>query len=141
MRILFIIILGLGFNIILNSQSSSITKPIANSELQVLIKADKLKINETLVNSILNYKKDEHYTSFTEIFYSISGRERVDFIREYLKTDLDEESLEEIRRKVIEQNDGEYQEIVKITDEDILWFNHIKEEMTSKLNNINLSGR
>jgi len=142
MKLLLISVLGIIFSTVIVAQENELKNSRINDyDLQKLIKEEKLVINEELVLNVLEYKKDEQYISFTEIYYSLKGRERTEFVREYLKADLNIESLENIRKKVIEDNGGEYTEIAKITDEDIDWFMQVKAEMTNKLNNIELTDK
>ena len=140
MKSVLFIVLGLLISITFFAQQTGIScNQIGDNEIQKLIEEDKLIINEELVLNVIEYRKEEQYTSFTEIYYNLQGRERTEFIREYLKADLDIESLEDIRKRVIEQNGGEYTEIVNITDEDIDWFIQVKAQMTNRLNNIELT--
>ena len=98
--------------------------------VQELIQSEKLAVNMQLIESFNNYKAGEEYVSFTDIYYSLTGRERVEFLREYFVSDLDKESLNDIKNKVISEEDR-----VELSKEDIEWFIKIKAEIKSKNGN------
>ena len=97
--------------------------------VQELIESEKLEINMQLIQAVQEYKQ-ENYVSFSDIFYSLNGRQRVEFIREYLRSDLENETLTDIKNKITTD-----EERIELNKEDIDWFIQVKEEIKRKSQN------
>lgn len=108
--LLIILICALMPVYIIGQDSTSDNMMFSEKSIQELIETKKIVINYQLVKSVQNYTPPGEYISFSEIYYDLRGEERNAFLRNYLVMDFENETLDDIRQKSIDQvNNNEFQ--------------------------------
>ena len=94
--------------------------------------ATKLVINKEMIDRFNQCDTDGKLISWSDLVLGFDSQSLLDLYIAYQTADLESQTLEEIRL-VLEDKQTEYLNSCNISDDELAWFNRVKEEINSKL--------
>lgn len=133
MKIIFLVLVCTFLSFHVKGQECySEEKESSESVVQEMINSEKLVINLQLVKSIQDYECKGKYIRFIDVYNELRGAERTAFFREYLQSSLENETLEDIKDRVIQEYSDNTTRNEDLTEEDIEWFMKVKANYANK---------
>ena len=116
---------------LLNAQES---KQVLNENSSNLIEepAVKLVINKEMIDRFNQCETDGKLISWSDLVLGFDSQSLSDLYYAYQAADLESQTLEEIRL-ALEDKQSEHLGNSNIADDDLAWFNRVKQEINSKL--------